>query len=305
MDDFHSNVFPSFERPVDAIWAPLLIEPIEGAYDRLVFAVAVASKSNFHIEVGNRLDRLRCLYDDQAEAVLYAIELSIRDLTADLIRRSVEAIREPKPMFVGVAVGNYGAGQGESLPYIGKAWMKSLSSLYSAPEDQLEALEDTLEEKIEKASTGDRLPILIKDYVTERREGLLGFFSDDVRMERKRRSSARGAEVNIDFAGSKLVANFGTLQATQITSSANRIKTRLWELKVNRDMDWERGYNRHHQMIIQSPETDDPQFSEKQIENLYKAKLQLEKQADQEELLLKSMVSVPQIGDHLLKLEAA
>jgi hypothetical protein len=305
MQNFHSNAFPSFEQPVDAFWAPLLIEPIEGAFDRLVFAVAVASRTHFHIEVGNRLDRLRCLYDDQAEAVLYAIELSIRDLTADLVRRSIDAIKEPRPMFVGVAIGDCRAGQGESLAHIGKAWMKSLSSLYSSPEDQLEAQEDTLEEKIERASTGDRLPILIKDYVAERREGLLGFFSEDVRLERKRRSSAKGAEVNIDFAGSKLVANFGTLQATQITSSANRIKTRLWELKVNRDMDWDRGHDRQHQMIIQTPDTDDPQFSEKQIENLQKAKLQLEKQADQEELLLKSMASVPQIGDHLLKLEAA
>jgi hypothetical protein len=58
-------------------------------------------------------------------------------------------------------------------------------------------------------------------------------------------------------------------------------------------------------MIIQHPPLNDPQFTQKQLDTMGEALSQLTKQADQEEIRLRSMNSVAQIGDHLLQREAA
>jgi len=301
-------MFPSFRSKVDAKWAPLLIQPIEGSYERLVFGVAVVSNDGFHLEIANRLDRLQCLYADQSKIVISVIEWTVESLRSDLAKRSIEALLEPSFPFSGVKVGELRNGEGESLEQIACSWMVSLSSLYTdkySEDFELELVERGVEEVRPKSGGGDRLPILIKDYIKEKRVGLVPFFSEDVRLERKRRSARRGAEVNIDFAGSKLVANFGTLQANGVSLSSGRIKSRLWELKVNRDADWERGQDRYHEMLIQIPPKNDPQFSAKQMRNVAEALETLEEQADQEEIRIRSMTSVEQIGEHLLELEAA
>lgn len=301
-------MFPSFRSKVDAKWAPLLIQPIEGSYERLVFGVAVVSSDGFHLEVANRLDRLKCLYADQSKIVISVIEWTVESLRADLAKRSIEALAKPNFPFSGVNIGELRNGEGESLKQIACSWMVSLSSLYTdeySEEFELELVERFVEDARPRSGGGDRLPILIKDYIKEKRAGLVPFFSEDVRLERKRRSARRGAEVNIDFAGSKLVANFGTLQANGVSASSGRIKSRLWELKVNRDADWDRGQDRYHEMLIQIPPKNDPQFSAKQMRNVADALETLEEQADQEEIRIRSMTSVEQIGDHLLELEAA
>lgn len=302
----HTDRFPKFRSVVKASWAPLFIAPIEGSYERLVFGVVVVSAKDYHIETANRLDRLYCLYDDAADAVTSAIEFAVRGIELDLQRRSEAAIFEPNLVVSGVSIGPIRMGEGESLSQIAKAWLRSLSSLY---DDETEVLgrEVILEmpSVAVRTSSADRLPVLIKDYVTARRPGLIDFFAEDVVMDRRRRSAKRGAEVAIDFAGSKLVANFGTLNANQLTTSANRIKTRLWELKVNRDADYNFGRDRKHEMLVQSPLKNDPQFSAKQLRNVSAALKELVDQADQEELRLISLNSVESIGERLLQLEAA
>jgi hypothetical protein len=83
------------------------------------------------------------------------------------------------------------------------------------------------------------------------------------------------------------------------------IKQRLWELKVARDRDPAWPIRRQHEMIIQRPDANDPQFSLKQRDNAHEALSSLESQADQEELRLRALGSVAEIGDHVLALEAA
>jgi hypothetical protein len=112
-------------------------------------------------------------------------------------------------------------------------------------------------------------------------------------------------KVIIDFAGSKLVANFGTLLANQHAVSVDRIKRRLWDLKVDRDNEKSGLAMRDHEMIVQHPSKTDPQFSERQFERISEALASLEKQADQEEIRLRPMNTIDQIGDHLLAKEAA
>jgi hypothetical protein len=77
-------------------------------------------------------------------------------------------------------------------------------------------------------------------------------FSEEVREQFVRRR-ANASAVFIDFAGSRIVANFGTLSANQHVASVDRIKRRLWDLKVDRDNAKGVFVERDHEMIVQHP----------------------------------------------------
>lgn len=103
----------------------------------------------------------------------------------------------------------------------------------------------------------------------------------------------------------KLVANFGTLASSNFTASIGRIKTRLWDLKVDRDSEPSVLATRDHEMIVQHPPMNDPQLTEKQVGRLKEALQALEEQADQEEIRLRPLNTVEEIGEHILLREAA
>jgi hypothetical protein len=298
--------FPGFRRSVRARWAPVLLEPIAGSYERLVVGVAVVSSDGFHLELANALDRLRCFYSDDAHAAVYAIQLSAEQLKRDLARRAVDALTDPKAAISGVTIGECRDAEGESLEAIGASWMRALSSLYRDPVEN--ASLDVVEEvdgdiDRQRGGTADRLPSLVMNYVRERREQYVRYFRADIQEAEKRRLAGRSHEVIIDFSGSKLVANFGTLQAGRAGQSVTVIKRRLWDLKVERDR--QPAVVRRHEMILQTPQPDDPQFTKRQHANFRKALQALEEQADQEELRLRALSTVAEIGEHVLNAEAA
>jgi hypothetical protein len=95
------------------------------------------------------------------------------------------------------------------------------------------------------------------------------------------------------------------LKAGALTGSLNLIKRRLWDLKVERDREPIVDFRRNHEMILQRPPKDDPQVSERQQVNITEAIEKLENLAYQEELRLRPMGSVQEIGQHLLASEVA
>lgn len=303
-----SNQFPSAENNVRAFWAPVLLEPITGSYERLVVGVAVASGAEFHLEIANALDRLKCLYGDSADGVVSAVRLAAKCLEADLSHRSVEAISTPNPAVSGIIIGECREAEGASLKAISQSWMMALSSLYVRPltlEDVVKVRQIEIADTTDAMQSGDRLPFLVCDFVKGQRIGFAKYFNSDLREGRPRRVKGSSSKVVIDFSGSHLVANFGTLKAGALTRSVNLIKHRLWDLKVERDKVPHVGFSRTHEMILQRPPKDDPQVSERQQANIAEALQELETQADQEELRLRPLGSVQEIGEHLLKIELA
>lgn len=304
--DFDTSSFPAFARSIRAQWAPVFLTPIRGSEERLVVGIAVLSDSGFHIEPANALTRLHCLYGAQADIVIQVAANALDEMRYDLSARHAEALLDFRPTITGVSLGSVRVAEGVSLQSIGQAWMSALSSLYDADAVTvaLEAddPEATYEERFEALTSGDRLPVLVLDYVVGERAGLAGFFRSDLGKRPRRR---RSHEVSIDFTGSKLVANFGTLQVGQISRSVDLIKRRLWDLKVERDSETAEVFRRSHEMLIQMPAPNDPQVSERQYENLDVAKKALEEQADQEELRLEAFTSVAAIGQRVLLSEQA
>jgi hypothetical protein len=291
---------------VRARWAPVFFEPISGSYERLVVGVAAVNESGFHLEVANQLDRLKCFYGHDALGAISAVQIASEYLQADLAKRAIDALTDPDPAVTGIAFGDLREAEGNSLSAIAQSWMAALSSLYIEPKMEI-AVETvpTIQTVASGDGSGDRLPFLVCDYVKGRRAGFSDFFSEDLRTGKQRRTKGSSHKILIDFSGSKLVANFGTLKAGSLTGSVNLIKRRLWDLKVQRDAEQKSPLLRQHEMILQRPPNDDPQITEKQQSNLKDAFEALEHQADQEELRLRAMGSVQQIGEHILAAETA
>lgn len=303
-DGIMSNQFPSFEAGVRALWAPIVLVPISGSYERLVIGVAVANESGFHVEMANALDRLRCLYADDAEGVAYAIDLTADHLRSDLGKRGVNAIVEPHPLLTGVEIGGSREAEGATLEAIATSWMHNLSSLYR-DEAQLPAAFEAEDAQAQADGVSDQLPALVMNYVRDRRDSFSNYFSSDLREGRRRRLTGRSHEVLIDFGGSRLVANFGTLRASGVARSVNLIKRRMWDLKVERDRVPNSAPVRQHEMIVQSPARGDPQVTERQQNLISDTLSALEEQADQEDLRLRPLSSVAEIGEHVLRVEMA
>lgn len=299
-----ASSFPRWTNPVLAKWAPVFLEPIMGSAERLVVAVVAVSEDSFHLEAANALRRLECLYGKSAQTAIFAAQVAFDDLRSDLAARGIAAIRDPKPIMSGISVGEISEGEASSVKEVASSWMSALSSLYSAQQVAPFEVEIPAEDQeITRGSVVDRLPGLVMDYVVDHRPGLEPFFSEEVRAHKERRRRRNSHAVFIDFSGSFLVANFGTLLMNNRAQAVDKIKRRLWDLKVDRDKQKGSMIARTHEMIVQHPAYDDPQITERQARNIGEALDALEQQADQEDLRLRALISVAHIGDHILGVE--
>jgi hypothetical protein len=296
--------FPTSDRLIRAWWAPILLRPILGSPEQFVIGVAAVNETGFHIERANCLDRLYCVFSEAANSAIIAAEAGLDSLRDDLSYRALDALRNYKPLFSGVVLGDLAEAQGATLQAIASSWMASLSSVYTSDDSGISATAVVeISEGAYSDRQRDRLPSLILDYVNSQRPGLSSFFSEEIREKGPRRRSNASA-VLIDYAGSRLVANFGTLTVANHAMSVDRLKRRLWDLKVDRDN--EKGvFVRDHEMLVQHPAGNDPQFSNRQHQRISDALSALEEQADQEQLRFRPMHTVEAIGNHLLQKEAA
>jgi len=284
------------------------MHPVLGSPERFIIGVAVVNDSGFHLEGANRFDRLQCLYSSDAGSAVAAAAMALDDLRDELAERGAEALSDYSPLFSGVTLGPLSDGEGRSLFHIASTWMVAMSSLYQS--DTSHSLEEVANNSLVRPSADsdskhvDRLPQLILRAIEAEHPILLQAFSRDIRQAVRRRKHATG--ISIDFAGKKLVANFGTLNAGDYAHSVGRIKHRMWDLKVDRDKDGHYMFHhRSHEMIVHYPPPDDPQITEKQSSRIADALNDLEQQADQEELRFRPLTSVAQIASHLVQLETA
>jgi len=297
--------FPSAAGLVRAQWAPVLLRPILGSPEQLVIGVAVANSTAFHLERANRLDRLHCLFSNDAEAAILAAQASLEALASDLVSRAANALVEFEPVFSSVSIGELHEGEGPSLESIASSWMMALSSLYTAtPDTEAQLVTSAVAiDVLERGPPADRLPTLIMEYVSRKRPGLTEFFNETIRQNM---SARRGnvSRVIIDYAGSHLVANFGTLSVASHAASVDRIKRRLWDLKVARDLERGQLVDRLHELFVQHPAETDPQFTVRQLDRISESIETLKDQARQEEIEFSPLHTVSQIGEIVLQREA-
>lgn len=292
--------FPQLDASTRGRWAPVFLSPILGSPERFVIAVAAANGNDFHIERANELKRLSCLYGKAAETALFAADVAIDELEAALIDKGEAALVESTLVFSGVTLGQVSEGEARSLPHLSRAWMSALSSLYRFIPDPMETRD---EDRQDAGVTADRLPALVLDHVNKTNPGLVGYFSDEIRHFRKRRPSSGIAEINIDFTGVRLVANFATLQSNTTALAVDRIKRKMFDLKVRQDRDGGLFEPRTHEMILFTPSRDSPLLNEKQAERIDEAVATLKEQSDNEGFGFTALHGVPEIGARVITAE--
>jgi hypothetical protein len=291
--------FPELSNTTRGRWAPVFLSPILGSPERFVIAVAAANARGFHIESANEMRRLSCLYGKSAETALFAAEVAIEELEAALSDRGEAALVEGSLVFSGVALGSVAEGEARSLKQIAKTWMSALSSLYRFQPDP-----NQIGSESHDGGSADRLPTLVLEHVSGRNPSLVNRFSEEIRTNRKRRSSSAIAGINIDFNGSRLVANFATMNSSASALSVDRIKRKMFDLKVRRDKEEGLFEAREHEMILFTPPKDSPLVSEKQLERVDEALASLKEQSDNEGFGFFALHDVPDIGARILTAES-
>lgn len=301
-----SSAFPRWEESIRAKWAPVFLEPIAGSSERLIIGVAVISSTDVHLETANVWSRLECLYGSASEAIVFSAKHALDALREDLLTRQTDSLSDIQPVFSNVKVGMLTDAEGRNVQEIGRAWMRAISSLYSESTDlTLTNQLETLAVPGDIVETRERLPNLVYADLIKDKPSLGDFFREDIRKGGKRSPRKRGAKVLIDFSGSKLVANFGTLRANRPTADVDTIKKQLWDLKIQRDSDVETFDIREHEMMVHHLSKDDPQIGAKQYDNVRSSLAMLEEQADREDIRLRPVNSVQQITERIIQLEAA
>lgn len=301
--------FPAPSAEVRAKWLPVYLEPIMGSGERLTIGLAVVGESGFTVLTANKLSRFQCLYGNSGMEVVFLAEAALDALRLDIAERGLEALTVPRPAIAGLHLGQLRDGAGASLEAIAEAWLPGLSSLASQAERLLmtasaadaEAVAEEIDTRIR-----DRLPTLVAQEVVTVRPGLADFFRPELRPDAHTRKHVKSHKVNIDFTGARIVANFCTLFGTRPFKAAKDIKTRLWDLKVDRDSAGKLpGFRREHELLVFRPANDDPNFSERQLANVGEALEELEQQAEQEEIRLRPLISVAEMATRILQAETA
>ena len=311
MSPLNPEDFPRLEEPVRGKWAPIFLSPLIGSPERLIIGVVAANASGIYVERANALFRFECLYGSAAETAVFAAEVALDDLEADCEERGIRALTDPRPSFSGISVGKIYEGEATSLADVARTWMTSLSSLYDegsalaswAEHDVVPVVEETLP-IIGDGRSGEKLPTLVLDYVINQRPGFEDFFSSGIQRGWRRRRQADVNSAVVDFAGSRLVANFGTLMPKRRARSVDRIKRRMFDLIVARDKESRIAFERAHEMIVHRPSERDLDLTARQVASLSETVVALHEQARVEDITLRSMTNVPAIGDHILRAEA-
>lgn len=310
MISFGKTAFP---RPlsgfVKARRAPVIYCPIIGSVEQLVVGVIAFDEQRAHLARANRLDRLGCFYDDRATGAILAIELALEELELDLATDPSLLLHAYDAAVSGVKIGPTQEVEGVSLEVIASSWLSGMSSLYVPEASNAQLIEiptgvSALDNPSAYDRASDRLGQLLLNYVQDKRPKLVDAFSEEIRAQaRRRRGSAHS--VFIDFAGSKIVANFGILSTNGYAASIDRIKRRMWDLKIARDRERSGFLGRSHEMLVQHPPKNDPQLTYRQVDKLMESVRELEEQANQEEIRFRPLTTVEQIGEHLVQSEAA
>jgi len=290
-------VFPSREANVSGLWAPLMFSPRPGSPERIVVGVAVATDTGCYLAEANAWRRLHCLFDADADTALLAIRVAFDRMRSTLAQHGTNAFKLFQPPFTGITLGEPRQGEGSSERALAELWLAETSSVYDRV---LASATDEQASPPAQSPVGDRLPILVREYVEQRRPGLVGAFSPEFQVV-GRRVRTPAQRVRIAFSGSALVANFATLPARRAKGTIEHIKSLVWDLEQDRERDPMAG--RRWEMIVQHQGRDDPHITPGQYSGVLDVLDELGEQARVRDLTMLPYTSVPAIGNHMLEME--
>ncbi len=291
--------FPPRRDRVQADWAPIYIEPMVGSGERLTIGVAVANPENFIIVPVASLDRLRCLYGKENEALIYAATTALDSFTGILAREGQTGLETWATPFEGIIKGSIRAGAGDSLEEIARNALMLCSSLV----EKLAESDEESEGEKEGMSEG-RLERLVKEKVLSSRPMLENAFGAVFQ------PSSNVRKTKIGFVGQRIVANFSLLAPSYLGRQVKEAKAKLWDLAQVQEYVHAQEFNlspelSRFELLLNRVRDDDPQYSDRQIASIQEAVNELEIEADKKEILCRPLLSPDEIAAVIIEAEAA
>lgn len=304
MPDFRIDIssFPNLHGQKDVLWAPIFVRPIVGSPERLIAAVAVVGERDHIIASARGLEKLRCLYGENAPLVIAATEAAISELDVDLTKRNKQALLEPARDYHIISIGEVRESKAKSLRAFASSWLHSISSLHeNFSQELLLSSTEYISEKRTRAR-GDILPLDVFRTAVERGSAISAFFSPSIKSGRSRRSSI--SDIKVDFSGKRVVANFTAIRpVANVRGEFDRLFKRLWELDVTQVRSGHQDSDAvNYELIIQKP---DLSIFAKDGDKINRALEELGNQADDKNLILRQFSNAKDMVKHLEKREAA
>lgn len=282
-----------------ASWLPLYLEPMVGSGERLCIGVVVADQETAHVCAVPSLERLICIYGQEASAFLLAGQLAIESVQKRVQKHGFQSLAEWKCPVEGLILGPSHLGAGENLKDVARTALMQCASLAARVSEE----EDTVDSATRADRSMGRLEALVKDSVTAKCPELAKYFCATFHVSQNARAT------KIGYSGTKLVANFGLLLPGRLSPLVTTAKARLWDLEqlksgVLSQLILDRN-TREFELLLHRPRKDDPQYSDRQISSLEAACLELEEAADKAEIRCRPMYSPEEIANFVLTKEAA
>jgi hypothetical protein len=290
--------FPPRHDNVKAKWVPIFIEPMVGSGERIAIGVAVAYQNSYLTVPVAALERLECLYGKDNRALMFAAKAAIESFERVLSKEGDSALETWKAPFEGVIKGATRMGAGNSLEEIARSGLMLCSSLV----EKIAEAEEIEERRA--AVSMSRLERLVKEKALTIRQSL------EINFNRQFKYSTTARATRIGFVGQRLAANFGLLAPPYLSTQVKDAKAKLWDLAQIKEYIQRPEFNlssnlNDFELLINRVREDDPQYSDKQIEQVQEAFNELELEADRKEIRCRSMKSPDEIANHIVELEAA
>lgn len=291
------SAFPPVPE-VAAEWAPVYLEPIAGAGERIAVGIAARAASGpAHYVLPVLRDRVaRCMYGDHADHVTGITALVLESLESHLEAGGQLAEWAP-PLYGSTELGRISTGYGHTVEDVARTGAQLAASLIWATPMANETVQtDPL---IPDPDT-DEWVRQIRDATLAMRENFGPRFLTTVKI------SSKAPPTRIGYLGDRLAAQFGRLiPGRGLANSRNRAKAYLAELQMIRDNEPKGTMfpRRQHELILWTPPSGSPQFTPAQHEEAIGALEEMESFGDKHELRVAALHTAEAARARILRAE--
>jgi len=281
-----SKTATGLAQPVANGWVPVFWEPVSGTGEQLMVGVVVRFDSNITAHRIIREDVLTALYGKSSGKPLSMIEFALNDLKTIAIHRGLEALEHESSM--GLSCRRARLTEPESIDDALRTAATMFSSLANI--DLVDSLEDidvpNQEEQVRHWT------IDVREKVLTTRPALGKSFNKAVKFY------PDGEPVRFGFINDRAVIHFGVLRPIQQSSSLRDSRARLWELARAQ----EAVKRPHAALLLAVPRVGDPVLGEKQLAYAQRNQREIEREADEVQIRLRTVTSADEGAKLVLEL---
>jgi hypothetical protein len=280
---------------LDARWWPIRVEPLPGSGEQLTIGVVVAVAGKHLVKLAPELDRLRCLYDQQARVLIDAASIVASDMRALLDKGQA-----PDKLLSEVSLGGFRLGEprpaiGESIEEIADLALATSSSFAARLASSVMVAADQVEVAADAYRPTGKLRRVVQQLVVARNPQLKSAFNAPIAKVNRRRAP------RLDFRGARLAATFDDVSPRSVSDALQATRISIYTLDLHRDLDLATKAARHVAYIVIPPRA----YDRNDLRRLEDARGQIRHMATSHAISLEERPSPVAIADEIVRLELA